>query len=259
MKNLLIRAASGAGVLAIMIGFTYLGGFYLAACLGVISVIAIVELFRAFEKTGFRVSYGFGIASSVSVMAFVYAGRTGFLLAWISVVVMLALVQTTFATAFRLEDLAIQIFGVLYVSFFLSYLLRLDGSIYIWLVFFCSWGTDTFAYIFGMTLGRRKLCERISPKKSVEGAIGGVVGALALSSVYFRYLRVSNMAILLVVAAVGSVVSQVGDLCASALKRRAGIKDYGHLIAGHGGILDRFDSFLFACPTVFYLLEAFGF
>ena len=129
-----------------------------------------------------------------------------------------------------------------------------------WLVFMSSWVCDTCAYVVGMLLGKHKLTPKLSPKKSVEGAIGGVAGS-ALAGGLFGWLYVACtdsgygvIAVFTIICLVGSVVSQCGDLTASAIKRNYEVKDYGKLIPGHGGILDRFDSVIFTAPMVFFLV-----
>ena len=118
-------------------------------------------------------------------------------------------------------------FAVVYVGVMLSYVYQtrmLDGGkFHVWLIFLCSWGCDTCAYCVGVLFGKHKMAPVLSPKKSVEGAVGGVVGAILLGIIY------------------------------AAIKRNQGIKDYGKLIPGHGGILDRFDSVIFTAPIIYFL------
>ena len=121
-------------------------------------------------------------------------------------------------------------------------------------LFFFLWANDTFAYMSGMALGKHKLIERLSPKKSIEGFIGGLIGTLAIAYVISLFWVELSLFGWLGYAVVASVFGTLGDLLESALKRAAGVKDAGNLIPGHGGILDRLDSFLFAAPiTYFYL------
>ena len=129
------------------------------------------------------------------------------------------------------------------------------------LVFIFAWGSDTFAYFTGVFLGKHKLCPSLSPKKTVEGAIGGIVGAAALTAVACIICNANggqvNAVLLTVISPVFSVLGMVGDISASYIKRAAGIKDYGNLMPGHGGVLDRFDSVLLIAPVfhaVLYLL-----
>jgi len=155
-------------------------------------------------------------------------------------------------------------FSFFYAPFMLSYLyltreLEGIGKYAVWLIFISSWICDTCAYIFGMLLGRHKLCPKLSPKKSIEGAIGGVFGSAVVGCIYaYILLRMGvvddkTLWVFPVISSIGACVSQVGDLSASALKRNFGIKDYGKLIPGHGGIMDRFDSVIFTSPMIYFL------
>lgn len=125
---------------------------------------------------------------------------------------------------------------------------------YLLALFFFLWANDTFAYLTGMAIGKHKLLERLSPKKTIEGFFGGLVGTLAIGFAISQLWQELSLEGWLGYAAVVSVFGTLGDLLESALKRAAGVKDAGNLIPGHGGILDRLDSFLFAAPiTYFYL------
>ena len=149
-------------------------------------------------------------------------------------------------------------FGMVYVAVMLSfiYLTRSlpDGKFLVWLIFLCSWGCDTCAYCVGMLIGKHKMAPVLSPKKSIEGAVGGVVGAALLGVIYAAATQ-GKMAEYALICAVGALISMVGDLAASAIKRNQNIKDYGKLIPGHGGILDRFDSVIITAPVIYYLAK----
>ena len=156
-------------------------------------------------------------------------------------------------------------FAIVYVGVMLSYVYQtrmLDGGkFHVWLIFLCSWGCDTCAYAVGKLLGKHKLAPVLSPKKSIEGAVGGVAGAALIGFLYAWGLQkagvtaISDDAIWAfpLISGVGAVLSQLGDLAASGIKRDHNIKDYGRLIPGHGGIMDRFDSVIVTAPLIYYL------
>lgn len=164
---------------------------------------------------------------------------------------------------FRAEQVMTAFFCSFYapVLFTFIFLTRnLPNGIYmVWMIFISSWICDTCAYLTGMAIGKHKLAPVLSPKKSIEGAVGGVVGSALVGAAfgYFALERVfadQNVTwIAALICGVGAVISQVGDLAASGIKRNHDIKDYGKLIPGHGGIMDRFDSVLFTAPIIYYL------
>lgn len=127
------------------------------------------------------------------------------------------------------------------------------------MIFISSWICDTCAYVVGMLFGKHKLAPVLSPKKSIEGALGGVAGSALVGAVYGYFVvepAISGQQvtwIFLLISMVGAVISQVGDLAASAIKRNHDIKDYGKLIPGHGGVMDRFDSVIFTAPMIYFL------
>ena len=133
------------------------------------------------------------------------------------------------------------------------------GVYLVFLIFLCSWGCDTCAYCVGKLIGKHKMSPVLSPKKSVEGAIGGVVGTGLLTGIYAFVIFKSYTVVigLVIISMVAAVVSMFGDLTASAIKRFYDIKDYGKLIPGHGGILDRFDSVIIVAPIIYYLIYYF--
>ncbi|HAP03980.1 MAG TPA: phosphatidate cytidylyltransferase [Lachnospiraceae bacterium] len=156
-------------------------------------------------------------------------------------------------------------FGPVYVSVMLSYIYQArmytHGKYLVWLIFLTAWGCDTCAYCAGRLFGKHKMSPVLSPKKTVEGAIGGVAGAFLLNLIYMMIFRgrltsmgMTEIVILSLLSMIGALISMVGDLAASAIKRNVGIKDYGKLIPGHGGILDRFDSILITAPVIYYLV-----
>ena len=164
---------------------------------------------------------------------------------------------------FHANQIIAAFFGVFYVAVMLSCIYEtrsLEGGRYlVWLIFLCSWGCDTCAYCVGVLIGKHKMAPVLSPKKSIEGAVGGVLGAALLGAIYAAATGAYNPnpahtpLIYAIICGVGALVSMVGDLAASAIKRQENIKDYGTLIPGHGGILDRFDSVIFTAPVIYAL------
>ena len=163
----------------------------------------------------------------------------------------------------RIEDITKAVFAFLYVSVLFSYIARtrdlVAGNWLVWLIIISAWGSDTFAYVTGVLIGKHHFSE-LSPKKTVEGCIGGVVGAGLLGFFYafffpeYAAFTANPYIVFPLVTVIGALISQVGDLTASAIKRNYEIKDYGKIIPGHGGVLDRFDSVIFVAPFVYYLL-----
>ncbi len=158
-----------------------------------------------------------------------------------------------------LTDSAVLLFGVLYVGLTLSHLVLLreleDGVLLVFMLLLVTWGGDTGAYLAGKAFGRHKLAPAISPNKTVEGLCGGllfaVMGAM-LSQLWF--LPSFSLAEAVVLGLVLGGAGVIGDLAESAMKRSAGVKDSGHLLPGHGGVLDRIDSLLFTAPTFYYYM-----
>jgi len=164
---------------------------------------------------------------------------------------------------FKAEQVVASVFAFLYAPVMLSfvYLTRMcpQGIYIVWLILISSWGCDTCAYAVGMLIGKKKIFPVLSPKKSLEGCIGGVLGAALIGGLYGHFFvenafpQQTVMWIVAFICAVGAVMSMVGDLAASAIKRNNQIKDYGNLIPGHGGIMDRFDSMIVTAPMIYFL------
>ena len=178
----------------------------------------------------------------------------------ILIILFAQVIATDMKTTFK--DIAYTFLGIFYVVFFIMFVAFIDGmpngKILIWYAIFAAWGTDISAYVVGKYLGKHKF-SKVSPKKTIEGCIGGTIGALILMLAYtyvantywgmnYSYLFISGAAIIL------SLVGQIGDFAASSIKRFVDIKDYSNLIPGHGGLLDRIDSLIFIAPFAYILL-----
>ena len=207
------------------------------------------------EKANLLVYAGYAGAAIYYVAVLLDFGRYG-TLAIIFGLVLIMFVYVFTYPEFEAKQVMPAMFGIVYVAVMLSfiYLTRAlpGGKFHVWLIFLCSWGCDTCAYCVGMLIGKHKMAPVLSPKKSVEGAVGGVAGAALLGVIYAAATQ-GPILKYAVICAVGALISMVGDLAASAIKRNQGIKDYGKLIPGHGGILDRFDSVIFTAPVIYFL------
>lgn len=232
------------------------GGIYIYIAGTLFSVVGLQEFFKVFKKNGHKpLEYTCYIAN-FAMYTLIFLSKLNYSYIVVNALFMIILVGAYLVIKKRigLEDLVISLMGFIYVSVFLSHvnLLSQKGSIYIWLVFIFAWVTDTSAYFSGYFFGKRKLIPEISPKKTVEGSIGGVIGTVIFTFCFAVFAGEPNPFYFIPLAVIGSMVSQLGDLFASAIKRKYDVKDYGSIIPGHGGVLDRFDSILFTAPLTYY-------
>lgn len=258
-----------SGILLVIIALITVisGGSILFAALFVISLIGMTELYKVFgiqTKAPGICGYLFAAAyyALTFMKPFLPQKTDWFMLLFMAFLISMMGVLVFSYPKYRTEQILAAFFGVFYVAVMLSYIYQtriMDGGVFtVWLVFICSWGSDTCAYCVGMLFGRHKMAPKLSPKKSVEGGIGGVAGAALLGVLYALAINKwgnadAGLIRFAIIGAVGGAISQVGDLAASAIKRYHNIKDYGKLIPGHGGILDRFDSVIFTAPIIYYL------
>ena len=255
------RLLSGIVLVAVALLTIISGGYVLFFTLLGISLIGMQELykvmkvredhFNALEIAGYLGAVIYYVLMSLDFEKY---GMMGVIISFM----MFMFVYVFTYPKFKADQVMPAFFGVVYVAVMLSfiYLTRNlpDGKFLVWLIFLCSWGCDTCAYCVGMLIGKHKMAPVLSPKKSIEGAVGGVVGAALLGVIYAAATQ-GKMAEYALICAVGALISMVGDLAASAIKRNQNIKDYGKLIPGHGGILDRFDSVIITAPVIYYLAK----
>lgn len=240
----------------------FFGGYALKLIVVVIAAIGYNEFCNAMESGGFKPSRAIGYVAFTLLVIIdnKFSFSPEYVIYWIVLLLMASLVYGFDIDNRKLEDVLGTFFGSIYV-FLLFYFLILiensDNSIYIWTVFLTAFGTDIMAYFIGYAIGKHKLCPALSPKKTIEGAIGGIVGSVAFNLVFSLIVFKEFPLWLILFSIIGSVVSQLGDLSASLIKRKLGVKDYGKLIPGHGGILDRFDSVLFVAPILYIFLNLF--
>jgi phosphatidate cytidylyltransferase len=243
----------------IVIYAVYKGGSIFLALLVAIALIAMGEYSRLVFK-----SHTSGIPMYIAGLIFfsaTYFENTPLLYGSIFLLIFLAGIKELLFSEIQgaTQRLGYTVLGFIYISWSLTqiYLLRglsaTHGAAYVVFALLVTWATDSAAFFVGNAFGRHKLC-RVSPNKSVEGAIGGLIGAILIGLAVKGYLNMGTMTVALLAAA-ASVVSQVGDLVESLIKRDLGVKDSGVIIPGHGGILDRIDSILFSGPFVYVLIS----
>ena len=259
------RLLSGIVLVAVALLTIISGGYVLFFTLLGISLIGMQELykvmkvredhFNALEIAGYLGAVIYYVLMSLDFEKY---GMMGVIISFM----MFMFVYVFTYPKFKADQVMPAFFGVVYVAVMLSfiYLTRNlpDGKFLVWLIFLCSWGCDTCAYCVGMLIGKHKMAPVLSPKKSVEGGIGGILGAALIGVLYGLAINHwgnagADILSYAIIGAAGGAISQVGDLAASAIKRYHNIKDYGKLIPGHGGILDRFDSVIFTAPIIYYL------
>ena len=237
------------------------GGYVLFFTLLCISLIGMQELYKAMGihevRTGLLEIVGYLGAVLYYISLLLGFESYGLMAVLVSLILVMFVYVFTYPK-YHANQVMAAFFGVVYVAVMLSFILMTrnlpDGKFIVWLIFLCSWGCDTCAYCVGMLIGKHKMAPVLSPKKSVEGGVGGVVGAALLGVIYAAATQ-GPMVEYAVICGIGALISMVGDLAASAIKRNQGIKDYGKLIPGHGGILDRFDSVIFTAPVIYYLAK----
>ena len=256
------RLLSGIVMVIILIATVGYGGNVLFGLLAVISLIGMSELYKVMEVHNKLLGF-VGYLAAVGYYALLFTNQMGMVtMLSIAFLVLVMMVYVFAYPQYRSEQVMTVFFGLFYVAMMLSYVYQTrmlaDGAIIVWLIFLSSWGCDTCAYCVGMLIGKHKMAPKLSPKKSVEGGVGGVVGAALLGALYAVAMNKwggasANALHYAIICGDGGMISQVGDLAASAIKRNHDIKDYGKLIPGHGGILDRFDSVIFTAPVIYYL------
>ncbi len=263
------RLFSGIVLLVIAIGAMWIGGGMLAGVLLLISLIAYKELTMALKvNTPDKKWNMLEIIGMLSVavyyggMVFI-GGEKALLLGIVFAFMALMFCYVLAFPRYTAQQTLAAFFAFMYAPVMLSfvYMTREYVGIYVvWLILISSWGSDTCAYAVGMLIGKHKIFPVLSPKKSLEGCIGGVLGSALIGGIYGYvllqlgiYSSESILWVLPFICAVGAVMSMMGDLAASAIKRQNNIKDYGKLIPGHGGIMDRFDSTIVTAPMIYFL------
>ena len=250
------------------------GDWVFSAAIAILALTAWHEYYRAFSYMGMKLTYLGGMVAVFLTIACAWQGNSDELLAVIMFATLLILSKAVLCYGnFTIQQACISIAGICYVALSFAHLILLRfmgsevfihstlgdvslGCSFIWLAFIGTWASDTFAFFAGSLFGKTKLCPQISPGKTVEGFIGGVLGtSLSLIGIGMLFnFSLIHMGILGVLIA---LIATVGDLVESSFKRLTGIKDSGQILPGHGGVLDRFDSIMFTVPFVYYYVQIF--
>ena len=259
------------------------GGLALRLALIFVAALGMYEFYRVFigSYRAWTNVHGLVLAAIFAAMYFAELpdlyGASGMLTSLALLIMVCCILAVVFHESITVPDIVfrgtsgivnaaitlVSFFYIAYMLGFVSLVREAPGGVYlVWLIFISAWGTDTCAYFTGRTMGRRLLCPHLSPSKTVEGAVGGVVGASALAMLYglaishfFQYTVYTEILTFGLFSAAAAVLSIFGDLTASAIKRHAGVKDFGSIFPGHGGVLDRFDSVLFTAPTIYIMMN----
>lgn len=276
MKTRIISGVIGLCVLATVL---WAGKLVLSIALSLVCLTALYEFYKSISNAGYKpiklpgylsvfLLFFLGFNNSFKEIKRYLTGLMSIkflaLLIFISIVFLFSFI-IFFNKKYNVIDVALSFFSIFYITFMFSFIIltrNLEGGNYlVWFIFIGAWATDTFAYFSGSLFGKRKLIPSISPKKTVEGAIGGVIGCVLITMGYALYLSKINILhglSLYYFAGLGFLcgwISQMGDLAASSIKRYVDVKDYGNIMPGHGGALDRFDSILFCAPVVYFYMN----
>ncbi len=268
------RIATGIIGVPIVIALLYLGGNILLLSTYVISIIGLNEFFNATSITNRRGPIIIYLGTTVYYLSLFTLEKemithTNYNLFMITLFIIMLIYFVANHEKMKLSDLAISMFSFIYIPLVFS-LIYLISEIdvhkeYIWLIFILAFVSDTGAYFTGKAIGKRKLSPKLSPNKTIEGSIGGIVATVVSVYIYILILSgggITPMAysfrkniLIILIGSIGAIISQLGDLSSSAIKREYNIKDYGKIIPGHGGILDRFDSVLFTTIYIYILVN----
>lgn len=256
------RLLSGIVLVILAVAVLYYGGIVTLMATMLLALGGVFELLRIYKLNKSLLGY-MAYAITIAGYLLLYFRQEQFILPCVILFVLIELaIYVLTYPKYCDKDIAVVFMSVIYVSLLMSYVYmirRMDnGGALVVMIFVCSWVNDTCAYCAGVTLGKHKMCPKLSPKKSLEGLTGGLLGsalfAMAYGIFFNKYVYKLNNAPLIfaIVGVCGAMAAVIGDLAASAIKRNNDIKDYGKLIPGHGGVLDRFDSIIFTAPMVYY-------
>lgn len=261
-----IRVLSGVILLPIVLFLIYYGKLPLIIALFVVTIIGLYEFYKAVRINDFGLKLLTGLLTVGVYVSFIVGTYDYMHLIILAFIIGCLFIFAMKYPKIRMEHLALIVFGVVYIVFLLSHIVlvrseTMHGNWMVWMIFVIAFGSDSSAYFVGVNFGKHKLVPKLSPNKTIEGAIGGIIGAGILSAIFglimYSYGPLSDLTEIIpffFIGVVGSMISQLGDLVGSAMKRQTQIKDFGKIIPGHGGILDRLDSILLTAPYIYIVI-----
>ncbi|MDW7730286.1 MAG: phosphatidate cytidylyltransferase [Bacillota bacterium] len=257
---LYLRLLSALIGIPIIIGAVYLGGPWYAVLLLIVANLGMFEYSSMLRARGYRIPLTIGFLGVSLMLTVIYIEQTNFFFPLIMLIFLILFVNALFSmNRSSIAESAVSFWGIIYLGGFCGYMLMLrmvpDGALFTYILLLGVWIHDTAAYFIGKKWGMRKFAPLISPNKSVEGSIAGILTTVVIffsAVILIPEVMPVNPGQSIVLGLGISVFAQVGDLLESALKRQLEVKDSGSIIPGHGGILDRFDSLLLTAPFVYY-------
>lgn len=256
-NNFISRTITGAFIVASVVAIL-LANFYLRSLAFIfISNIAIYELIRVFGKMGKNVekipAYFF---NNIFLLVLTFINKD-YALVLLSIYFIFLTILLIFDKEKTILNLSLNVFVAIYISCAYAMLILLKEPKWIGFAIFITAFSDTFAYLIGISMGKHKFnfLKELSPNKTIEGSIGGILGSLLFVFLFNIYFKLDHILFMYLASVPISIVSQFGDLFASYIKRRAKVKDYGNILKAHGGIMDRFDSLLFVAPLVYLFIN----
>ena len=266
MKGLIVlkqRIITGAALVIALIVILILGTPFVEFAIALLACVAALELFSAVQLADNKLLM---VVSEIGVAGLVVAQCFG---AQFFNPIMYVYIVSLFAVyminmhKISFEEIAKTFFVTIYVAFMFAHIILVRnmeyGHFLIWFVLIGAFVTDTAAMFGGKYFGKHKLCPKLSPKKTIEGSLTGILGCILCTLIMCVICQVgfdieTNYLWAIVVGFGASIISQLGDLSASCIKRQFGIKDYGKIFPGHGGVMDRFDSLFFVAPFIYYMM-----
>lgn len=266
LRELMLRSAGGVLVVCMIVGGIWYGSWVWSMVAGIVAIGSQFEVYQLLSDK-YKISKAWGLMGGIAVIVMVALGFSfAFTISVFSLVTFLVLFtevvrRQVLGNSYALWNVGGTLFGLVYVvlpwCFMIAVRNQTWGHIMLYTLFGCTWSCDVFAYIIGSRFGTSRLCPRVSPGKTWEGFWAGAVASAltgVLLAIFFEFPPIP----LLILGLLCGIAGQIGDLGESVLKREAAVKDTGHVIPGHGGLLDRFDSILINASLAFFIFEALG-